>query len=57
MSQDITVLISGTAPSIPPMALNAIINQQASLLLPKLDASFVYSISSKQTFAASIDGT
>jgi hypothetical protein len=64
MSQDITVLVeivalspSVTTLSIPPMTLNSIINQQASLILPTLDASYVYSMVSKPTFEASIDGT
>jgi hypothetical protein len=59
MSQDITVLVEivALAPSvptlsIPPMTLNATINQKASLKLPTLDASYVYSMVSKPTFEA-----
>ena len=64
MSQDITVLVeivalasSVTTLLIPPITLNAIINQQASLILPTLDASYVYSMVSKPTFEALIDGS
>ncbi len=37
---------------IPNMALNATINQEAFLNLPKLDAQYTYDVVSKQNFAA-----
>jgi hypothetical protein len=60
-TQDITVIIEGTIEvfqpqRIPNMALNASINQEAFLDLPKLDVSYIYFVVSKQKFEASVDG-
>jgi hypothetical protein len=50
-SQDITAIIEQPKPlSIATMTLNATINQEASLDLPQLDASYSYLVTSKPTF-------
>ena len=38
------------------MTLNATINQEAFLELPKLDASYSYLVTSRQTFEVSVNG-
>ncbi len=61
-TQEITVIVEQPAPfaiqplRIPNMALTATINQEAFLDLPKLEASYVYVVVSKQKFEASVDG-
>ncbi len=60
-TQDITAIVEQPAPvaiqplRIPNMALNATINQEAFLDLPKLEASYIYVVISKQKFEASVD--
>ncbi len=41
---------------IPNLVLNATINQEAFLDLPKLDFSYIYFVVSKQKFEALVDG-
>ncbi len=60
-TQDITAIVEGALDVfqplvIPTMALNATINQEAFLDLPKLDVSCIYFVVSKQKFEASVDG-
>ena len=59
--QDIMAIVEGAIGvvqplRIPTMALNATINQEAFLDLPKLDVSYIYFVVSKQKFEASVDG-
>jgi len=50
-SQDITAIVEQPKPlSIAPMTLNATINQEALLDLPKLDASYSYFVTNNQKF-------
>ena len=56
-TQEITVTVEGAIDvvqplMIPTMALNATINQEAFLDLPKLDVSCIYFVVSKQKFEA-----
>ena len=53
LSQDITAIVEGAVTvvqplMIPNMVLNATINQEAFLELPKLDAQYIYVVTSNQ---------
>ena len=59
-SQDITAIVEGAVAfvqplMIPTLALNATINEEAFLELPKLDVSYIYIVVIKQKFEASVE--
>jgi hypothetical protein len=61
-SQDITAIVEGAVAvvqplSIPNMALNATISQEAFLVLPNLDAQYTYVVVSKIKFEAIVVST